>query len=528
MKPYSLARVKPNASHSLARHNPEARGRAKGKARGEGEGEPSDLMFSIETIDFGTILINTDEVRTFDVTNTGAQTIVAQMVTTPPFHIESEVVLTLDPDETATVTVRFHPLLDGLQTSEVIFTGGGGGSVVLIGTGTVGGEGEGEGEGVLSVNPPAIAFGEIAIGTSMDQTFTVTNNTEETVTGSATTSAPFAIIGIADYTLAPGAFATITVRFSPTLTGAATGSIVLSGGGGATVNVSGAGGTSEGCSLQSVTLASISNNAMIFIPSNADMVSLSLIAEPLCDEDTANIEFLVDGVLVGNVQSRPYTFLATLGVGQHTVLARATSVSTSGGGPLTVETTATFTVAVAAGADLDGNGVPDDPFATLAMPGDIWAATITSSDTGMDRAIVARAFAGAPANGNIELQVVSATDPGAAVLVSVPQGVIAATDMAIVLVQTAPDLATLLGDSRDTDDLANDVPGPTVPGGEFVDISIVTTTDGGATFSEIDPALLATRPIQITFTGIDPLRRSRGKSLRRIAPHNRCRFNFRI
>ena len=69
---------------------------------------------------------------------------------------------------------------------------------------------------VPSVNPPSLDFLTVTVGTSSDKTFTVQNTGGGTLTGSASTSAPFSIFGNNSFNLAGGQSQTITVRFTPT------------------------------------------------------------------------------------------------------------------------------------------------------------------------------------------------------------------------------------------------------------------------------------------------------------------------
>jgi len=75
----------------------------------------------------------------------------------------------------------------------------------------------------FAVTPPSTtAFGNVSIGSSATQTFTVTSTRGGTITGAATVPAPFSIASGSPFTLVgTGATATVTVRFTPTSTTAA-------------------------------------------------------------------------------------------------------------------------------------------------------------------------------------------------------------------------------------------------------------------------------------------------------------------
>jgi uncharacterized protein YegP (UPF0339 family) len=75
---------------------------------------------------------------------------------------------------------------------------------------------------------------------SVDRTFTVKNVGSGTLTGNASTTAPFTIVSGGSYSLTAGQSQAVTVRFSPPSAGAFSGSVSFTGGGGASIAVSGA------------------------------------------------------------------------------------------------------------------------------------------------------------------------------------------------------------------------------------------------------------------------------------------------
>src|SRR5262249_45529563 len=75
----------------------------------------------------------------------------------------------------------------------------------------------------ITVTPSAtVNFGNVNIGSSATQTFTVTSTRTGTVTGTASVVAPFSIVSGSPFTLVgSGATATVTVGFTPTSTAVA-------------------------------------------------------------------------------------------------------------------------------------------------------------------------------------------------------------------------------------------------------------------------------------------------------------------
>jgi len=94
---------------------------------------------------------------------------------------------------------------------------------------------------LISVTPTAVDFGAVTLGSSADRSLVVTNVGGGTLTGTATAATPLSFVGSASYSLAAGASASITARFTPGGAGTFSASIALSGGGGASVVATGRG-----------------------------------------------------------------------------------------------------------------------------------------------------------------------------------------------------------------------------------------------------------------------------------------------
>lgn len=88
------------------------------------------------------------------------------------------------------------------------------------------------GQTAIGVTPSSHDFGNIDVGSSADVTFSVQNTGAGTLTGLASTSAPFSIISGSTFSLGAGASQAVVVRFSPTAGGSFTGSVMFSSNGG--------------------------------------------------------------------------------------------------------------------------------------------------------------------------------------------------------------------------------------------------------------------------------------------------------
>ena len=94
---------------------------------------------------------------------------------------------------------------------------------------------------VLSVTPGSLAFGSVGRRSMAVLTVTVRNVGGGTLVGSASTTAPFKVVGTATYSLAANQTEMLTVGFTPSTLGAFSGTLSLTGGGDASVPLSGTG-----------------------------------------------------------------------------------------------------------------------------------------------------------------------------------------------------------------------------------------------------------------------------------------------
>lgn len=162
--------------------------------------------------------------------------------------------------------------------------------------------------------------------------------------------------------------------------------------------------------------------------------------------------------------------------------------------------------------DNDDNAFPDDLFNDIA-PGEIWVANILV-DGQLRTVLVANLDDGSKGNlgdvflspnGNVQVQTPGLADFQAA-------GVIGAGENGFAIIEVVNDLSVLL-DNVDGDasqsarqqwaDAANGVaPGTLVAGAQFVEISLVYTTNSGANFAEINDLAGTGLTVDLTLSGL--------------------------
>jgi len=108
------------------------------------------------------------------------------------------------------------------------------------------GGGGGGSSPAIQVTPATFGYGNVAVGSTGQTTFIVTNTGGGTLTGSASVSAPFSVTSGGSYSLTAGQSAPVVIAFTPTTAGAASGTATFTGAAGASVPLSGTGTTSGG------------------------------------------------------------------------------------------------------------------------------------------------------------------------------------------------------------------------------------------------------------------------------------------
>lgn len=114
------------------------------------------------------------------------------------------------------------------------------------GNGNPPGGGGGGSTPAIAVTPASFDYGTAAVGSAVDAAFTVRNSGAGTLVGSVTTTGPFTVVSGGTYSLGASQTQAVIIRFAPTATGTTTGGATFTGGAGATVALTGAGGTVTG------------------------------------------------------------------------------------------------------------------------------------------------------------------------------------------------------------------------------------------------------------------------------------------
>lgn len=235
---------------------------------------------------------------------------------------------------------------------------------------------------------------------------------------------------------------------------------------------------------------------------------LALAVAPDGAAETAWVEYFVDGAPVGWSNEEAYVVRlagkSMIETGEHDVRAVLTNLDA---GSAVLEVRSGFTLLYAnKETDADNNGIPDNPFAVLKNDGDVWFSG-AKTPTGNDRAVAIARWDGAEDaathDGPVRVVLENLDAPGVNVVVAAPRALAKPGETLLLTVQTALDLPALLG-ADDAGKMAPEPEGTLVPGAQYVEISVLVSADGGATFDELDDYRLATHPIRLAMYGIEP------------------------
>lgn len=259
--------------------------------------------------------------------------------------------------------------------------------------------------------------------------------------------------------------------------------------------VEGEGEVAPDCLLQSVTITSPTGDVVIPIGANALISFTSQVAfvDPaVCMGARVVVSYAIDGVVVAVSDNQEQNFpgVTQLIPGDYTLEVVA-EVPDSSSAAAAVRP---FSVRI--GQDNDLNGLLDNPFGGLNDDGDQWTAVVQGEEC--DRTVSMMAWRRGA--GNVVMAVPRAEYPVQVLTVTVPKSLIAENEEGILIAAVSCDFPSLLGPAQAAQ-LA-DLPDLMVPGGVPFEVSIIVSNNNGATFAELDNALLETMPIHIALNGL--------------------------
>ena len=189
---------------------------------------PGTLSPNPASLSFGSVTVGGSKSLTETLTNSGGSslTISAASATGNGYSLSGlSLPLTLTAGQSTSFTVQFAPTSAGAASGNVAITSNGSNPTLNIGL-----SGTGVSAATLSANPASLSFGTVQVGStgSISETVTNTGGTTATISQANVTGTGFSITGLTlPATLTAGQSVTFTAKFSPTVTGSASGNLAI-------------------------------------------------------------------------------------------------------------------------------------------------------------------------------------------------------------------------------------------------------------------------------------------------------------
>ncbi|HXZ40196.1 MAG TPA: choice-of-anchor D domain-containing protein [Terriglobales bacterium] len=189
---------------------------------------PGQLSVAPTTVSFVNVEVGTNQSQSVTLTNSGGSSVsVTQALASGSGFSVSGLTLplTLTAGQSASFNVLFTPQAAGTVSGNVAFTSNASSSTLNLPL-----SGAALAPGSLTVSPTSVAFGSVQVGSSQQQSASLTNTggTSVTISNATATGTDFSLSGLAlPVTLAAGQSTTMTVTFAPLSAASFSGSVTI-------------------------------------------------------------------------------------------------------------------------------------------------------------------------------------------------------------------------------------------------------------------------------------------------------------
>lgn len=279
-----------------------------------GTGTADQLALNPASEAFGNVDTGSTASVTVTLTNSGSSAVnVSQAsITGTGFKLSGITTpLTLNASQNTTFTVSFAPTTGGSVSGTVTITSDASNPTLtmpLTGTGVA--------PGALAASPTSLSFGSVVVGSNSSLSDKLTNSgaTSITISQIATTGTGFSVSGITSpMTLSAGQSATLSVKFAPTATGSASGSVTVTSNASnptLTIPLSGTGQTAGTLSASPTTL-NLGSVEVGTSGTGSGTLTASGASVTVSAASSNNSQFVISGlslpVTIAAGQSKPYT-----------------------------------------------------------------------------------------------------------------------------------------------------------------------------------------------------------------------------
>ena len=255
----------------------------------------------------------------------------------------------------------------------------------------------------FAVSPAgSVSFGTVTVGSYAEQSFTVSNTSGGTISGSASVGAPFSVVSGTPFTLAgQGTTQTVRVRFTPTAATTVSTTLTFAAAGGTlSTIVTGVGAAATPPPQTDTTPPTVAVTAPV--SGNTVKSTVTISASASDNVGVAGVQFQLDGVKLGaEVTTQPYTVAwntTAAADGTHVL----TAVARDAAGNLATSVRVSVSVANAAVADVTAPTISQITTAVTAAGAVIGWTTNEPSDTQVEYGLTKSYGAQAPLNAALQ------------------------------------------------------------------------------------------------------------------------------
>jgi len=255
----------------------------------------------------------------------------------------------------------------------------------------------------FAVSPAgSVSFGTVTVGSFAEQSFTVSNTSGGTISGSASVGAPFSVVSGTPFTLAgQGTTQTVRVRFTPTAATTVSTTLTFAAAGGTLSTIlTGVGAAATPPPQTDTTPPTVAVTAPV--SGNTVKSTVTISASASDNVGVAGVQFQLDGVKLGaEVTTQPYTVAwntTAAADGTHVL----TAVARDAAGNLATSVRVSVSVANAAVADVTAPTISQITTAVTAAGAVIGWTTNEPSDTQVEYGLTKSYGAQAPLNAALQ------------------------------------------------------------------------------------------------------------------------------